>query len=41
MSILHRAGERHLPGFSLGRYVRNFDWILLLAALGLSASAWP
>ncbi len=33
--MLHRADDRHLPGFSLGRYLRHFDWVLLAATLGI------
>jgi cell division protein FtsW (lipid II flippase) len=35
MNVLHRTDDRHLPGFSLGRYLRHFDWVLLVATLGI------
>jgi rod shape determining protein RodA len=37
MKVLHRTGDRASPGFSLTRYLRNFDWLLMLATLGLVA----
>jgi rod shape determining protein RodA len=35
MRFLQQTGDRGLPGFSLTRYLRNIDWILLAAAAGL------
>lgn len=35
MSVLYRAAERPAWGFSISRYLRNLDWILLLSTLGL------
>jgi len=35
MNVLYRAADRPAWGFSISRYLRNIDWILLLATLGL------
>ncbi|MCL5942691.1 MAG: rod shape-determining protein RodA [Actinobacteria bacterium] len=36
MNVLQKAGQRPAAGFSLARYLRNLDWVLLLAALALT-----
>ncbi|MCZ7661664.1 MAG: rod shape-determining protein RodA [Thermoleophilia bacterium] len=36
MNVLQKADQRPRAGFSLLRYLRNVDWILLLTTLGLT-----
>lgn len=36
MRVLQKTANRAAPGFSLNRYLRNVDWMLLLASLALT-----